>query len=60
MAAPMPRTELGPAHWVPEARAAFLRRRRFRNRLLLAALCGFCLVIYAIVLVRLHEFGTMW
>ncbi|HVE21307.1 MAG TPA: hypothetical protein VNC39_04975 [Acidocella sp.] len=56
----MPRTELGPAHWAPEARAAFLRRRRFRNRLLLAALCGFCLVIYAIVLVRLHEFGTMW
>jgi hypothetical protein len=56
----MPRTELAQSHWTAEARAEFLRRRRGRNFLLLAALGGFCLVIYAIALVKLHQYGTMW
>jgi hypothetical protein len=60
MADPMPRTELAQAPWTPAERAEFLRRRRGRNVLLLVALAGFCLVIYAIALVKLHEYGTMW
>ncbi|HTJ88747.1 MAG TPA: hypothetical protein VL356_01025 [Acidocella sp.] len=54
----MPRPE--DPHWTPAARAEFMRRRRGRNLLLLAALGGFCLLIYAIALVKLHEYGTMW
>ncbi len=60
MAEPMPRTELGEAHWTPAERAEFMRRRRGRNILLLVALGGFCLVIYTIALVKLHEYGAMW
>jgi hypothetical protein len=60
MAEPMPRTELGETHWTPAERAEFMRRRRGRNVALLVALGGVCLVIYAIVIVKLHEYGTMW
>jgi len=56
----MPRTELAPSSWTPAERAEFIRRRRGRNLLLLAALGGFCAVIYAIALVKLHEYGQMW
>ncbi len=56
----MPQVEMLPNHWTPEERAEFSRRRRGRNLLLLAALGGFCLIIYAIALVKLHEFGAMW
>ncbi len=56
----MPRTELAEPVWTPAERAEFLRRRRGRNWLLLAALGGFCLVIYAIALAKLHEYGAMW
>ena len=56
----MPRTELGETHWTAAERAEFMRRRRGRNFLLLAALGGFCLVIYAIALVKLHKYGTTW
>ena len=60
MAGPVPRTELETVHWTPAERAEFLRRRRGRNILLLVALGGLCLVLYAIVMVKLHEYGTMW
>jgi hypothetical protein len=60
MAEPMPRPEIGETHWTPAERAEFARRRRGRNVLLLVALGGFCLLIYAIALVKLHEYGTMW
>lgn len=56
----MPVTEIAPANWTPEERAEFLRRRRGRNFLILGALGGFCLLIYAIALVKLHEYGQMW
>jgi hypothetical protein len=56
----MPRVELHESHWTPAERAEFARRRRGRNYLLLAALGGFCLLIYAIALVKLHEYGAMW
>jgi hypothetical protein len=46
--------------WTPEMLAEFKRRRRGRNYLLLAVLGGFCLVIYAIACVKLHEYGQMW
>ena len=56
----MPRTELRESSWTPEERAEFNRRRRGRNLLLLAALGGFSLLVYAIALVKLHEYGQMW
>lgn len=56
----MPRTELEKATWTDEQRAEFLRRRRGRNWLLLAALAGFSLMIYGIAIVKLHEYGQMW
>ncbi len=46
--------------WTPEMVAEFKRRRRGRNLALLAALAGFSLLIYAIALVKLHEYGGMW
>jgi hypothetical protein len=46
--------------WTPQMRAEFNRRRRSRNLLLLAALGGFCILIYAIAVVKLHEYGQMW
>ena len=56
----MPRTEIMESNWTPEARAEFIRRRRGRNYLLLAALGGFALLIFAIAIVKLHEYGQMW
>ena len=56
----MPRTELGQPNWTDEQRAEFIRRRRGRNFLLLAALAAFCLMIYGIAIVKLHEYGQMW
>jgi hypothetical protein len=50
----------GPEKWTPEMVAEFQRRRRGRNYLLLAALGGFCILIYAIAVVKLHEYGQMW
>jgi hypothetical protein len=55
-----PRTELGETNWTEEQRTEFLRRRRARNFLLLGALVGFCVILYAIALVKLHEHGQMW
>jgi hypothetical protein len=40
--------------------AEFERRRRGRNRALLGALGGFCIIIYIIAIVKLHEYGQMW
>jgi len=57
---PMPRTEIMESNWTPAERAEFSRRRRGRNYLLLAALGAFALLIYAIALVKLHEYGQMW
>jgi hypothetical protein len=51
---------IGERKWTPEMRAEFNRRRRGRNYLLLAALGGFCILIYAIACVKLHEYGQMW
>ncbi|WP_298224446.1 hypothetical protein [Acidocella sp.] len=56
----MPRVEIAESHWSDEQKAEFLRRRRARNFLLLAALGGFCLIIYVIAMVKLHEYGRMW
>lgn len=56
----MPRVEIVEAKWSEEQKAEFLRRRRARNFLLLAALGGFCLIIYVIAMVKLHEYGQMW
>jgi hypothetical protein len=56
----MPRPELTQTGWTEATRAEFIRRRKGRNVLLLVALGGFCLVIYAIALVKLHQYGTMW
>jgi len=56
----MPRVELRESNWTPAERAEFSRRRRGRNYLLLAALVGFCLLIYAIAIVKLKEYGQMW
>jgi hypothetical protein len=57
---PMPKVELMESNWTPAERAAFVRQRRGRNYLLLAVLGGFCLLIYAIAMVKLHEYGQMW
>lgn len=43
-----------------EQKLEFLRRRRARNYVLLAALVGLCLIIYGITLVKLHEYGPLW
>lgn len=56
----MPRTKIGRSDWTDEQRAEFLRRRRGRNWLLLAALGGVSVMIYAIAIVKLHEYGKMW
>jgi hypothetical protein len=56
----MPRTELGQTNWTEEERAEFLRRRRGRNWLLLAALAAFSVMIYGIAIIKLHEYGQMW
>lgn len=44
--------------WDDAQKAEFLRRRRARNYLLLAALAGFGLMIYLITLVKLHGAGV--
>jgi hypothetical protein len=56
----MPRTELAQANWTDEERTEFLRRRKGRNWLLLAALAAFCVMIYGIAIIKLHEYGQMW
>lgn len=56
----MPRTELGQANWTDAERAEFLRRRKGRNWLLLAALAAFSVMIYGIAIIKLHEYGQMW
>jgi hypothetical protein len=56
----MPRVEIVEKHWTPEERAKFNAARRSRNILLLAAMGGFCVLIYLIALVKLHEYGQMW
>ena len=56
----LPKYELTEHHWTPQEQEEFKRRRRFRNYLLLAALGGFALLIYAIAIVKLHEYGRMW
>ena len=56
----MPRTELGKANWTDEERLEFLRRRKGRNWLLFAALAAFCVMIYGIAIIKLHEYGQMW
>jgi hypothetical protein len=56
----MPRVEIMEKHWTPEERAKFNAARRSRNILLLAAMGGFCVLIYLIALVKLHEYGQMW
>lgn len=56
----MPIVEIVESHWSDEQKAEFLRRRRARNFLLLAALGGFSMIIYVIAMVKLHEYGQMW
>ncbi|MCB5944759.1 hypothetical protein [Acidocella sp. KAb 2-4] len=56
----MPRAEMGKPDWTQEQRDEFMRRRRGRNYLLLAALAAFCLMVYGIAMVKLHEYGQMW
>ncbi len=56
----MPRVEMGKPDWTQEQRDEFMRRRRGRNYLLLAALAAFCLMVYGIAMVKLHEYGQMW
>lgn len=46
--------------WTSEQKAEFLRRRRARNYLLLAALCGLCVIIYAVTVVKLHQYGAIF
>ncbi len=47
-------------NWSPEMVAEFKRRQRGRNIALLAALAAFCVLIYAVAVVKLHEYGQMW
>ena len=56
----MPRVEIMESGWSAAEQAEYTRRRRGRNWLLLAAMGGFCLLIYVIALVKLHEYGHMW
>lgn len=60
MADKMPHNVAMASNWTPEMVAEYKRRRRGRNYALLAALGGFALLIYAIALVKLHEYGQMW
>lgn len=46
--------------WDDEQKAEFLRRRRARNYVLLAALGGLCLIVYIITLVKMHQYGLTW
>lgn len=45
--------------WTSEQKTEFLRRRRARNYVLLAALCGLGLIIYVVTVVKLHEYGAV-
>lgn len=45
--------------WDEAQKAEFLRRRRARGYVLLAALGGLCLIIYLITLVKLHGYGQI-
>jgi hypothetical protein len=56
----MPKTVATPSGWTDDQVTEFKRRRRGRNYALLAVLGGVCLIIYAIALVKLHEYGGMW
>jgi hypothetical protein len=56
----IPKTIPTPSGWTPAMVAEFERRRRGRNRALLGALGGFCIIIYIIAIVKLHEYGQMW
>lgn len=56
----MPKVELTENQWTEAELAEFKRRRKGRNVVLLAALGGFCLLIYAIAIVKLHIYGAMW
>jgi hypothetical protein len=47
-------------HLPPEMMAEFKRRQRGRNFALLGVLVAFCVVIYAVAVVKLHEYGQMW
>ncbi len=47
-------------NWSPEMVAEFKRRQRGRNWALLGVLAGFCVLIYAVAVVKLHEYGQMW
>jgi hypothetical protein len=58
MKPPAPRVER--ENWSPEMVAEFKRRQRGRNWALLAVLAGFCIIIYAVAVVKLHEYGQMW
>lgn len=56
----MPHVVAHESDWSPAQLAAFNRRRRGRNWALLTALTAFCLLIYAIAIVKLHAYGRMW
>jgi hypothetical protein len=56
----MPVTEIMKSNWTAAERAEFTRKRRGRNYLLLIALGSFCLLVYAIAIVKLHKYGQMW
>jgi hypothetical protein len=56
----MPRVVAHESDWSAEQVIEFNRRRRGRNFLLLGVLGGIALLIYAIALVKLHEYGQMW
>jgi hypothetical protein len=56
----MPQVVPTASNWTPEMVTEYKRRRRGRNYALLAALGGFAIVIYAIAIVKLHEYGHMW
>ncbi len=56
----MPRVEIVESDWTPAERELYTKRRTGRNWLLLAAMGGFCVLIYVIAVVKLHEYGRMW
>lgn len=47
------------SQWDETQKAEFLRRRRARSYVLLAALGGLGLVIYLITLIKLHGYGPI-
>jgi hypothetical protein len=47
-------------NWPPAMVAEFKRRQRGRNWALLGVLVGFCVLIYAVAVVKLHEYGQRW